>query len=287
MIKVSDIVSKEVTDALQQISEIPVKDIMPKHLIDTLERTSEAMRRFSTSIDFAKIQSAIDTVRPALVALNQNKPLIEAINRMNDFKISIDYSTILGLSSSYEKILRSSIAVMDVRPLALSLTNTPSVLRSINTVQQGFLLDYPNQFKSDYLKSNLPSLNEEEDDQLNGLLDKLNPALRKKRLGAWLAFKSENPDRLSQSANSMVELLSQVLDAVCEGQKLKEYFKKKKGYAGDFSKEEAEWVEITIKWIASTKEKLHRVKHHIDYQSQDMTRVLLNTTEHILLIVLL
>jgi hypothetical protein len=48
-------------------------------------------------------------------------------------------------------------------------------------------------------------------DKLDGLLEKLDPKLKRRRQGAWQAFRSDNPDRLSQAANSMVELLDQVI----------------------------------------------------------------------------
>lgn len=59
------------------------------------------------------------------------------------------------------------------------------------------------------------------------LLEQLDPRLNKRREGAWQAFRSDNPDRLSQAANSMVELLDQVIGQVCEDIELAQFLTNK------------------------------------------------------------
>ncbi len=122
---------------------------------------------------------------------------------------------------------------------------------------------------------------QEVDDRLNALLDKLNPNLKKKRIGAWIAFSSDNPDRLSQSANSMVELLDKVIGQLCANIKLSEYLEKKYG-----TSEETQWIDATQRWISQTKNKLQRVKHHPDYQAEILARTLLSSAETIMLALL-
>ena len=121
----------------------------------------------------------------------------------------------------------------------------------------------------------------EEKDKLDKLLEKLNPVLKNKRQGVWGTFNSNNPDRLSQSASSMVELLSQVIKNVCKGKKLAEYLKEK--YQ---TKEETVWVEATVKWISETKANLQRIKHHTNYKLEKITKILLDHAESIILIIL-
>lgn len=82
----------------------------------------------------------------------------------------------------------------------------------------------------------------EESNKLDQLLEKLDPQLKKRREGAWLAFKSDNPDRLSQAANSMVELLDQVINQVCQDTELAVFLQRR--YQ---THEETKWVDATRK----------------------------------------
>ncbi|MCD6360973.1 MAG: hypothetical protein J7M38_08910 [Armatimonadetes bacterium] len=117
--------------------------------------------------------------------------------------------------------------------------------------------------------------------KLDALLDNLNPNLKNKRIGAWMTFESDNPDRLSQSANSMVELLDKVIGQVCQEKELPEYLKEKYG-----TKEETQWLYATKKWISETKSNLHRVKHHADYKAEILALSLLENAESIMLVIL-
>ncbi len=120
-----------------------------------------------------------------------------------------------------------------------------------------------------------------ENRKLDQLLEKLDPRLRERREGAWLTFRSDNPDRLSQSANSMVELLDQVITQVCKDTELAVFLKEK--YQ---THEKTDWVDATRKWISRTKSSLHRVKHYVDNQSEKLAEGLLTSAESIMLVIL-
>ena len=79
----------------------------------------------------------------------------------------------------------------------------------------------------------------------------------------------------------MVELLDQVIGRVCENTELADFLKNK--YQ---THEETKWVDATRKWISETKDNLHRVKHHTDYQSERLTEALLNSAESVMLVIL-
>ena len=117
--------------------------------------------------------------------------------------------------------------------------------------------------------------------KLDNLLERLDSRLRRRREGAWEALRSDNPDRLSQAANSMVELLDQVIGQVCKGSDLPTFLKTK--YQ---THQKTEWVEATRKWIGQTKDNLHSAKHHVDHQSEQLTKALLTTAESIILVIL-
>lgn len=120
-----------------------------------------------------------------------------------------------------------------------------------------------------------------EQSKLDKLLDQLDPRLRRRRQGAWEVLRSDNPDRLSQAANSMVELLDQVISQVCKNTDLATFLTTK--YQ---THQKTEWVDATRKWIGHTKDNLHSAKHHVDHQSEQLTKALLTTAESIILVVL-
>jgi hypothetical protein len=117
--------------------------------------------------------------------------------------------------------------------------------------------------------------------KLDKLLEQLDPRLKRRREGAWDALRSDNPDRLSQAANSMVELLDQVIGQVCKGTDLATFLTNK--YK---TRQKTEWVSATRKWIRQTKDNLHSAKHHVDHQSEELTKALLATAESIILVIL-
>lgn len=117
-------------------------------------------------------------------------------------------------------------------------------------------------------------------DDLDTMLDRLDTNLKKKRIGAWETFKSTNPDRLSQAANSMVELLDKVIGILCGKMELNEYLKNRYG-----SKESA-WINAQRKSISETKDKLNRVKHHVNYSDIPLAEALLISAEAIMKLLL-
>lgn len=120
-----------------------------------------------------------------------------------------------------------------------------------------------------------------EQNKLDKLLDQLDPRLRRRRQGAWEVLRSDSPDRLSQAANSMVELLNQVISQVCKNTDLTTFLKTK--YQ---THQKTDWIEATRKWISHTKNNLHSAKHHVDHQSEQLTKALLTTAERIILVIL-
>lgn len=114
-------------------------------------------------------------------------------------------------------------------------------------------------------------------DKLEDQLRRLGPSFLRRRQGAWNAFRSDNPDRLSQSANSMVELLDGVIGHLCENTSLSDFLAARFG-----RKDESQWVVATRKWISETKSNLHRVKHHDDYSSQQVVESLMKSAESIM-----
>lgn len=125
-------------------------------------------------------------------------------------------------------------------------------------------------------------------DRLDNLLYKIHPSFVGKRKGAWQAFMSDNPDKQSQAANSMVELLDHVLGKVLGDKQLKVYLLEKHfpEEVRIYQEKQYEWVKKTCSWIGSTKDNLHSIKHSIHTRPEEFTETLLITVERILLIVL-
>lgn len=81
--------------------------------------------------------------------------------------------------------------------------------------------------------------------------------------------------------NSMVELLDQVIGQVCKDVDLATFLTKK--YQ---THQKTKSVNATRKWIQQTKDNLHSAKHHVEHQSERLTKALLTTTESIILVIL-
>lgn len=120
-------------------------------------------------------------------------------------------------------------------------------------------------------------VDQEEKTKIDELLDQIDLDLKNKRIGAWLAFQSDNPDRLSQAANSMVELLDKVIGLICKDATLSEYLERR--FESD---KESKWVDTARKFIGDTKSYLHRVKHYNRYQNESMVETLLTVTERLI-----
>jgi hypothetical protein len=99
----------------------------------------------------------------------------------------------------------------------------------------------------------IPTPNKRREDEsrgedLDALLGALDPRYVERRAGAWLAFRSDHPDRLSQAANSMVEILDKVITQKCVGTTVQAFLVTR------FSvHQQTDWVVQTRAWIGSTK----------------------------------
>jgi hypothetical protein len=118
-------------------------------------------------------------------------------------------------------------------------------------------------------------------DNLDALLDQMEPRLGERRKGAWQAFYSDNADHLSQAANSMVELLEKALREKCGGLDPRKYLKKK--YP---QHKESDWVERTHAWIKSVRSGLHDLKHASKEQSAQLAESLMRAAEAAMMAVL-
>lgn len=120
-------------------------------------------------------------------------------------------------------------------------------------------------------------VDQDEKEEIDELLDILNPSLKAKRIGAWQALKSDNPDRLSQATNSMVKLLDKVIGELCQDISFAEYLEQR--FESD---KEIKYAESIRKFIGHTKNNLHRVKHHNDYNNKNLVETLLTFAEKLI-----
>jgi hypothetical protein len=109
---------------------------------------------------------------------------------------------------------------------------------------------------------------------MDELLDQMEPRLAERRKGAWQTFYSNNPDHISQSANSMVELLEKANQEKCGGLDPRKYLKKKYSQHKD-----SDWVEHTHMWIKSVRSDLHDLKHANKEQSAQLSEPLMRAAE--------
>ena len=134
----------------------------------------------------------------------------------------------------------------------------------------------------DSVSSALPTEERRHADQikLDALLNALSPRLKDRRIGAWKALRSENPDRLSQAANSMVEVLDRVIAEKCKGTTLQAFLTAK------YPHQQTDWAERTRSWVSATKTSLHSTKHETNSQSERLTERLLLSAESIMIVIL-
>ncbi len=221
------------------------------------------------------------------------KNIVEEYQKLNFSQINEVFKTaklpVIDSQRHFEKLARESAQLfMKIKELQINTAYPFRALEHITSTQKDLLSSYLPYVQPKSQPVEIESLEVEDGDELDMLLDGIAPALKKKRAGAWQTFNSNNPDRLSQAASSMVELLSQVIQRACKGKKLGEFLKVKcrDELWGVFGKEETKWVEVTVKWISETKDKLERVKHHADYRSENIAKTLLISCERVILIVL-
>ena len=106
------------------------------------------------------------------------------------------------------------------------------------------------------------------------VLEKLDVRLRNRWRGAWAALQSDNPDRVSQATNSMVEVLDQVIDRVPGTKEFKDHL-------ADRFPGQVGVVLAARKWITEVKNGLQGVKHHPTEQSQQLAEDLMHQAEWI------
>jgi hypothetical protein len=114
-----------------------------------------------------------------------------------------------------------------------------------------------------------PSIN------IGALLRKVDRRLEERWQGAWEALKSDNPDKVSQAVNSMVEVLDQVIGHVCQGRAFQDVLAERYGGQQD----------VIVKkraYIASLKSTLHSVKHETNPQPRWLAEDLIHAAEGII-----
>jgi hypothetical protein len=111
------------------------------------------------------------------------------------------------------------------------------------------------------------------------VLQTLDSRLKDRWRGAWAALQSDNPDRVSQATNSMVEVLDQVIDRVRGAKRFHEYLQ-------DRFPDQAGVVVAARKWISEVKSSLQGIKHHSREQSPQLAQDLMHQAERIVSLLL-
>jgi hypothetical protein len=106
-------------------------------------------------------------------------------------------------------------------------------------------------------------------------LRKLDTRLEERWRGAWQALQSQNPDKVSQAANSMVEVLDKVIDRVCAGKPFKDVL------AARYPQQE-KVVLAKLAYVSALKSSLQSVKHETNPQSVDTAQDLMHAAEGII-----
>ncbi len=106
-------------------------------------------------------------------------------------------------------------------------------------------------------------------------LARLDQRLADRWAGAKSALHSDNPDRVSQAANSMVETLDQVIDRVRGTKEFKDYL-------ADRLPMQTGVVVAMRKLITEVKDSLHSVKHHTSEQPLQLAEDLMKAAESII-----
>jgi hypothetical protein len=107
------------------------------------------------------------------------------------------------------------------------------------------------------------------------LLRRVDPRLEARWQGAWEALQSDNPDKVSQAANSMVEVLDQVISHTCQGRPFRDVL------ASRFPGQQ-DVIEKKRAYISSLKNTLHAVKHETNPQPPDLAEDLFHAAEGII-----
>jgi len=128
----------------------------------------------------------------------------------------------------------------------------------------------------------------------------IDPQLERKRQGAWQTLEGSTSDRHAQAANSMRDVLSQLLDNLAPAEQVKEaswYMKPKSGdpvtramrvrwaIAGnstDVSSSTLEQIESLVKAVGSTYTKLSAEGHAREVGKDQISRACINTCESVI-----
>jgi hypothetical protein len=107
------------------------------------------------------------------------------------------------------------------------------------------------------------------------LLLRVDQRLESRWRGAWDALRSENPDKVSQAANSMVEVVDKVIGSVCGEKQFTNVL-------AELYPEQQEVIEATRKYIAALKNTLQSVKHETNAQQVHTAEDLMHAAEGII-----
>jgi hypothetical protein len=111
------------------------------------------------------------------------------------------------------------------------------------------------------------------------LLGNLDPRLKDRWRGAWEALQSNNPDKVSQAASSMVEVVDQVIDTVRGTEEFKDYLESRFPM-------ETETAIAVRNLISKLKSALHKVKHETTEQSPEVAERLIHQGEWLITLLL-
>jgi len=106
-------------------------------------------------------------------------------------------------------------------------------------------------------------------------LKKLDPRLEERWRGAWQALQSKNPDKVSQAANSMVEVLDKVIDRMCGDRPFKDVLEER-------YPQQEKFIIAQRAAISALKASLHSVKHETNPQSVHTAEDLMHAAEGII-----
>jgi hypothetical protein len=106
------------------------------------------------------------------------------------------------------------------------------------------------------------------------VLEKLDDRLAGRWRGAWAALQSDNPDRVSQAANSMVEVLDQVIDRVRGSKEFRDFLSHR-------FPQQAEVMIATRTWISKVKDGLQGIKHNTKEPPAEAAQDLMHQAEWI------
>jgi len=106
-------------------------------------------------------------------------------------------------------------------------------------------------------------------------LKTLDARLEERWRGAWQALRSENPDKVSQAANSMVEVLDKVIGGICGDRPFRDVL------AERYPKQEKVIIAQRAT-ISALKESLHSIKHETHAQSVHIAEDIMHAAEGII-----